>query len=178
MLKNIISIAALLLAVLGCGLSFWSKFSASKIAYVKTAVIIEKYEGMREAKSAYEKKVKNWESNIDTLKNDFIRNVSSFDRDSPKLSIEQRENRQMALTEKEKNVINYQQAIEEKARAEQEKMLQSVIGQINSFIEKFGKEKGYKIILGTTSEGSVLYGDISVDITEEVLEELNKEFRR
>lgn len=50
----------------------------------------------------------------------------------------------------------------------------SVWALINAEVENFGKEKGYKYILGANGSGNIMYADDSEDITEEVLKWINK----
>ena len=178
MLRKITSLLALILSFLAICMCILIKMSAPKIGYIRTAVVLEKYEGMIEAKNEYDKKSKVWEANIDTLKKDLIRNVEIFNNNFSKLSLKEKEKGRFFLKKKEDGVITYKSAVEENADAEKEKMLKSVVGQINSFIEKYGKNNGYKVILGTTADGSILYGDNSIDITEEVLINLNNEYKR
>lgn len=45
---------------------------------------------------------------------------------------------------------------------------------INAEVEKFGKEKGYKYILGATGSGNIMYADDSEDVTQEVLKWINE----
>lgn len=81
------------------------------------------------------------------------------------------------LRAQENNVVQYNEAVTSKYKEEEDKMLQGVLNQVNSFVEKYGKEKGYDIILGTTLSGSMLYGENTMDITDEVLAELNKNYQ-
>lgn len=47
---------------------------------------------------------------------------------------------------------------------------------INDAVSSYGKEKGCRLILGANGQGNLMYGDESVDKTEEVLEFINKLF--
>lgn len=47
---------------------------------------------------------------------------------------------------------------------------------INSYAQQFSKEKNYKLIIGSSNQGDVLYADEAVDVTEELLEYANKKY--
>lgn len=48
--------------------------------------------------------------------------------------------------------------------------------QLNTHIESFGKDKGYKYILGANGSGNIMYADSSYDITNEVVEFANLKY--
>ena len=72
--------------------------------------------------------------------------------------------------------MQYQQAMNSQAQQEDAKMTDAVITQINTYLKKYGEAKGYKIILAATQYGNLAYADSALDITEEVLMGLNKEY--
>lgn len=47
---------------------------------------------------------------------------------------------------------------------------------LNPYIVEYGKEKGYAYIYGANGTGNVLYADESEDITEELIEYVNKRY--
>ena len=59
-----------------------------------------------------------------------------------------------------------------------QELTQGVLLKINTFIQEFGKKNNYKMIFGTTNEGSVLYGKDADDMTETVLKSLNEEYEK
>lgn len=48
---------------------------------------------------------------------------------------------------------------------------------INQYMAEFGKEKGYKFIFGATGDGTIMYADDAVNVTEEAIEYMNKKYR-
>lgn len=48
---------------------------------------------------------------------------------------------------------------------------------INQLIEQYSVENGYDLILGTTDDGSILYGAEAVDITDDLLQYINQGYR-
>ncbi len=47
---------------------------------------------------------------------------------------------------------------------------------INSYTQQFSKDKNYKLIIGSSNQGDVLYADKSVDVTAELLQYVNKKY--
>jgi len=53
----------------------------------------------------------------------------------------------------------------------------TVVTVSNTIFKEYGKQKGYTFILGANDGGSVLYGADNKDITKEVTEYLNNQYK-
>jgi outer membrane protein len=171
-LTLIVSVIALVFSVI----AFISPLHKPKIGYVRSAELIYGYIGMKEAQNRYQEKLQVWQVNLDTLKADYQKALSRFGTDRPNLSKAERGQWEERLKMQETHLAKYSAAIDNQAKQEDQKITQGVLNQINSFIEDYGRRKGYDIILGTTLSGNILFGIEAMDITEEVLEELNKSY--
>ena len=49
--------------------------------------------------------------------------------------------------------------------------------QIRSYIEKYNKENKYEYVLGYSLGGGILFADKSLDVTQKIIEGLNKEYK-
>lgn len=168
-------ISAVVVVALSFGINYWL---TPKIAYVRIGEVVNKYEGMLEAKNAYKEKVSNWQANVDTLELDYQKMVSKYNLESSKLSAAQKQEQALSLQKQKENIQQYISTLEQKAQEEDTKMTKAVINQINSAIEEYAQSKGYDYVLGTTNDGNILYGVKSNDITETVLEYVNSKYKQ
>lgn len=53
---------------------------------------------------------------------------------------------------------------------------QKIWKQLNSYVEEFGKENDYLMIVGTQGDGNVMYVKESANITNELIEYVNKKY--
>lgn len=136
-----------------------------KIAYVRSDKLLSEYIGMKESRDAFTKKQMAWQANIDSLKND-IRQINAS-----------KETSQEKVQLMEQNLAKYIDKINELAQEEDIKTTETVYLHINTYIEEYGKKKGYSIIFGSGTSGTLLYGDPAIDITEELLDELNYNYK-
>lgn len=169
----IISVISLLLG----SVLLFDKLSTKKIAYVRSTELVYNYLGMQEAQRTFREKSEKWKANMDTLQNDYRRSLSRYTAQAGALPGKEREEQESYLRQQQENLMNYSRAVNDNARQEDDKITQAVLNQINSFVEEYGKEHGYDIILGTTNSGSLLYGKETIDITEEVLAALNRNYK-
>lgn len=170
--SNSVSVIALLIAL---GVLSFQFFKAEKIVYVNTGVVLEKYKGMIDAKKKFEGFSQQWKNNVDTLTNDFQDALKKYEKEQGGMTLKERDLSQDLLRNKQQQLGQYQQAIQQKAQEEESKLTQTELKKINSYMEEYGRKNGFRIILGT-SNGNILYADKSIEITNEIIEGLNNEY--
>lgn len=169
----------LVLAVINFfGLIFlgYRSYKSPSIVYVDSNQLINDYKGMQDARKAYEQKAAAWKANVDTLMNEVRTRIMEYDKQSSKMSAKERQLSKELIRTKQKQLADYQQALNTQAQQEDKKMTAEVIAQINSYINKYGQQKGYTIVMAATEYGNIAYAEEGLDITEEVLAGLNKEY--
>ena len=107
---------------------------------------------------------------------EYQKSLTSYQQVVNELTIDERVIRENLLKVQQNNVIQYSENIKNLSKEEEDKMLGAVLNQVNSLVEAYGKEKDYDIIFGTTLSGNLLYGNDAVDITEELIVEINKSY--
>ena len=162
--------------VISIALGILNFTSETKVAYVRTGDLLEQYTGMEEAVQQYETQISDWQSRLDSIQKELHLEITNFKADSLQYSRKEKIARkeQIRAMQYEYQQLNYQ--INEKAKAEDQKIMQSILNQINSFIYEYGEKNGYDIIHGTLETGNVIYGKDKLDITDEIVYELNKSY--
>jgi outer membrane protein len=171
----IVLIALLALTSLGFNIYFSSK--GPTLAYVRSHDLISKYAGTIEARAAFEKKKSTMQANVDSLKFLFEKEKQSYINSAASMSNSLRVENENRLNQQHSQLLQYSSAIEEKIEEEDSKMMGAVLGQVNSFVEEYAKENGWDVIMGTTLSGNLLYGNKSLDITDDLLEKLNEKYK-
>jgi outer membrane protein len=169
------------LAIAGFGMGLMALFFAtskpSEIAYVKVGPLLEKYQGMIDAKSEYKAKSASWQMNVDTLAKETERQLREYERQRVGMSGRERELSEELLRGKQQQYMQYREAMQRKGQEEDRKMTEQVLQRVNAYLEAYGKRKGYAIILGANASGNVVYGMPALDITEDVTKGLNEEYK-
>ncbi|HTJ52104.1 MAG TPA: OmpH family outer membrane protein [Cyclobacteriaceae bacterium] len=163
-----------LLSILTFGI--YSFTHQQSLVFVNSSELINGYKGMQDARKAYQQKATTWKTNIDTLANEVQSKIMDYEKESSKMTAKERQLSQELIRTKQKQLADYQQAMNTQAQQEDSKMTGEVVTQINSYLKKYGKSHGYKIVLAATEYGNIAYADEGLDITKEVLEGLNKEY--
>lgn len=150
---------------------------SENIYYVNSAKLINEYKGMIDARQAYQKKAIVWKSNIDTLANEIQQEIKKYEKESPKMTPKERDLTRQLIQSRQQQLTDYQKAAQEKAAQEDGQMTKQVIDQINAYIKEYGKRQGYGIVLAATEYGNIAYAEEGKDITEQVLEGLNRKYK-
>ncbi len=148
------------------GISIYNLLEIKKqpqIAYVRTKNVLEKYVGMQEAQELYHMKMEKWNSDFDSISNSIHTEETKTESAIP--------------NETKAGIVDrYQRSIQRKAEEENLRLTQGVLNKVNQFIESYAKEHSLEVIFGVTESGSILYGGNNMDITEEIIDGLNKQY--
>lgn len=176
MKKNILIVLVVVNTLLIGFLLYMQFASGAKLAYVNSAYLMTNYQGFKDASVAYQQKSQVWKSNIDTLNKELQTSVQKYQAEKGKLSKKEKELSEELIQTKQNQLKQYSQGIQQKAAQEDQAMTQEVVKEINIFLKDYGEKHGYKIIFGATEAGNIVYAEEAINITEEVLEALNKNY--
>ena len=149
-----------------------------KIAYVESNKMLDGYQGMKDARKAFEGKARGWEKQNQNMLAGFKAAVEAYQKQAPTLTDQQRAATEQKLQAQQQQVAQQQQQLQGQAQEEEAKLTQNVLSSVNKKVEAYGKARGYKLILIAAPSGTIAYGEKNLDITTPVLAYLNAEYRR
>ncbi len=173
--KILVILNLILLAIIAFLVIFYYT-NNPKIAYVKSSHLIAQYQGFIDATQAYQGKNSLWQANIDTLRNELQQEIEELEASKPNMTVKEVTLSEELITNKQRQFMQYQQAIQQKAQEEDQSMSNKVLEEVNAFLKEYGKKHNYTIIFGATEVGNVIYAKGTIDITEQVLGELNRSY--
>lgn len=157
-----------------------SSASASElIVYVNSDSLLNNYEYFKEVKDKFQEKSKKAQSDLTAKGTAFQREVADYQKNAGTLSADQRASTEERLARKQQELATYNQnagnALANEEAVENEKLYNKVA----EYLKIYAKSKGYKIVLTySKSNPTVLYADESLDVTKEVVEGLNAEYKK
>jgi outer membrane protein len=147
-----------------------------EIVYVDSGKLLNEYKGLVDARASFKLKATTWQANIDTLTSELQASIQKHEKELSGMSAREKQLSEELLGTKQQQLVEYQRALQEKARQEDMQMTQAVIQQLNAYLERYGKSQNYKIIMAATDAGNIVYAQEGMDITRVVLEGLNAEY--
>lgn len=67
-------------------------------------------------------------------------------------------------------------AFDEKFQALSRQYTDEVYKRLNGYIQAYGKEKHYKLILGSNGDGNVMYVDTTLNVTKDLISYINQQY--
>jgi outer membrane protein len=169
-------VIACLTALFACG-GLFSVSAELKIGFINVEEIFHSYQGTKEAQDKFDKEVAKWEQDASAKQKDIKDLKDQLDKQSLLLSSERKAEIEAKLKQK---MTEYQDFLQTKfgqkgeVLSKNEELTKPIIEKINKIIEKIAKDENYDYIMDARA-GGVIYGRPAFDLTERVLNILNKE---
>lgn len=178
-MKIQINLIIAILAFIGMAFLVVKHFTTpKKQVYIDTNILLSKYQGMIAAKAEFESKAKVWDANVDSVFSGFEQEIKAYEKERTQMSKKEKELKEELLRNKQLQIGRYQEAVLKKKKEEEQLLNQTAINTVNEFIKEYGKKHNYTFIFGASGMGNLLYAEKGLDITEEVLEGLNREYKK
>lgn len=146
------------------------------IAYINTDTLLQKYNYAQDLQKKLLDKAENDRANINSRAASLRKEQEEFQRkyqNNAFLSPERAQQEYQRLEKKAADLQEYAQRLDNENMLEQQKMLMQMNDSINTFIKEYNQEKKYEAIF---NNASTLYINPAYDITNEVVELLNKRY--
>ncbi len=96
--------------------------------------------------------------------------VDAFNKESPTMSDSQRNSTQKKLTDQRSELVKEVVAYQQDLQKEQGKVMQNILGDLNSVVSGIAKSQKYNLVLDSQA---VVYPGSSIDITKDVAKQFN-----
>lgn len=149
-----------------------------KVAYVEVDSLMTQFEFAKEKSKELEKKSLNARNTLTQKGNQLQAAANNFQQklqNNGFTSREQAEGVQQALQRQQNDLAALQQRLENELASEQQKFLQALQDSLNNFLAVYNRDKKYDIII---NKSAILYADKRHDITQEVINGLNKRYKK
>jgi len=165
--KIIVLIIAALLVASNVFL-FIKTYEKEEIAFVNISALMDEFNYAKELEKRYNDVLIQRENEIETKKVQLN-----------KIATENQEITEETLKKYERIESELQNMIE--AYYDERELLEAeynqlIIERINKYVYEYGKENNKKIILGATGDGSIMYAEEGMDITDDVLSYINSKY--
>lgn len=152
--------------------------TADKIVYINADTLSEKYEYFKDIKVKMEAKVKKAQTDLQSKSQAFQREVADYQQKAATLSASERQATEEKLARKQDELGRLDQNASASIQQDEATEFNNVYNSITEYLKKHAAEKGYKMVLTySKSNPTVLYADSKLEITKEVVDALNKEYK-
>jgi outer membrane protein len=165
------SISILFATVIALSIVIFTR--SERMAYIDTSKLMDGSKEIQALKKQNQLESQKLKANEDTLMTEFQSELKKYEKDLAGMSSKEKQLTTQLLETKRNQIIQYQQATQQKVQQDDQQKTQAILTNINKYIAEYGKDKGYKIIFATTN-GNIAYAEKGIDITEEIIKGINK----
>ena len=145
--------------------------AAGKSAYINSKVLLEKSPQAIAANERLQKQFGDRDQSLRKLAADIQKMEKTFKTDSAIMSDEQKKKAEDNIIQNKRRFQFEQQSLKEDLQARQRELLQQLQASIKEVIKTYGETNGYDFIF---TDASIAYASDAVNITEEIIKELEK----
>ncbi len=152
---------------------------AGSIVYIQMDSLVNQYDMFNDLKSEIEAKVQAIDDDLRKKSNSLEKSVQDFQNKLNKglLTRSQAESQQQSLMEREQSLRNLTAQKQMEMQEEEAVMVRKVMDAIQTYLNEYNKTHNYALILTTSAAtNTVIVGNPSLDITNDVLAGLNAEY--
>jgi outer membrane protein len=180
-MKQILSIlfAATILAACNKGTNEGTAGQSSgRIVYVNTDTLLTNYEYYKDVVTEFQNKQFALENELKRKSESFQNEVAIFQKrvQAGGMSQQQGETTQQQLQQKEQDILMYRDNAAGSLQQEQAAKTDQILTKIQEYLESYNSDDKYDMVIGFSKGGGVLYAKSNLEITEDVLKGLNKEY--
>jgi outer membrane protein len=149
------------------------------IAFVNIDSVIYKFDMFFDRRADLMAKQKNAEAELNSKGTLFQKNANDYQDKVNKGLITRADaaEREKALTQQQQELVTLRDNLQSNLMEEEQVMNRQIVEYITSFLEANKADYNYQYILGKSFGSVVLYGDGGLDITQKVLDALNKKYQ-
>ena len=152
--------------------------ASQKIVYVNADTLSAQYDFFKDAKTKLEGKAKKAQENLQSKGQAFQRELAEAEQKAATMSASERQATEERLARKQQELAQLNQNASASLAQDEQSEMTAVYTSITDYLTKHAKEKGYQYVLTySKTNPAVLYADTKLDITKEVVEALNKEYK-
>ena len=153
--------------------------TSSGIAYVNVDSIIFKFDMFYDRRDELMDKQQKAEAELNSKAGQYEKSARDYQEKVNKGLVTRATAAEMeqALLQQQQELVNLRDNLQANLIEEEQVMNRQILEYITSFLEENKSEYNYQYILGKSFGGQVLYGDTSLDITQKVLDAINKKYQ-
>lgn len=183
------------LALLGVGVLFYLNFSQQKksetpsvqqvskeskdfkVAYFDIDSLQEKYEYFKDVSGEIRAKESNINAQLNSLQDSYQKRLKELQEKGPTMTQAEGEAAQREYAQMQQKYQQRQIAMEQELKKHQIDVMTSVRNKIENYLKEYNKQKGYAFILSYEPGFMLYYRDSAYDITNDVIEGLNRQYK-
>ncbi|MCU0420596.1 MAG: OmpH family outer membrane protein [Cyclobacteriaceae bacterium] len=148
-----------------------------KIAYINSDTVLKYYDYYKATVGELEKKSKTLDQDYRNRAQSLQNDINNYQRSLANMTIGQAKAAEEQLAMKQQNLRVHQERLAQEMMGEEARVTEELYKKVTGYLKKYGDANGLEIVMKFSPTSDVLYGNSSLDISQEVIKGLNEEFK-
>lgn len=179
-MKKSLLIIALAVSIISCNKEQAGAVTSNelKTAYVDTAKLMEEYTEAKDLEAKFKAKSEVEAKKFEVEETSFKAEVANFQKNAQANGQAWAQQKNAELEQRQQRLQYAAQSVGQKLQRDGATEMDSLVKNVKTFIEAYGKEKGLDYIYGTGEAATILYAKEQYDITKELTKLLNDNYAK
>lgn len=147
------------------------------IVYVNSDSLLTQYDFFKDAQKAFEQKRTQLDLDLNTRGTVLQRKIQQFQQTAGGMIAAEAQALQLRLQKEGNDFEQYRQKAANDLAQEEAKKNEELYNNISNYIKKYNKENDYHFVLGYSKGGGILFANPDLDVTQKIIDGLNKEYK-
>lgn len=149
-----------------------------KIAYIQSDTVLKHYDYLKAEQDKFDEKGKKIEQDMKNRAQSLQTEIQAYQQNVNNMTIGQAKAVEEDLGKKQQNFELYRERATQELMTEQDKLNKALYDKVTAFLKDFGTKNGYHVVLKFNTASDVLFANDALDISRQVIEGLNDEYRK
>lgn len=163
-------------AVLFTTILLFTSCTQTKIGYVDVEELMKEYDATKDVEASLKADQEKMGKSLDSLSAAFQTKVQAYYQKANRMSAKSRQTKEEELQKEQQAIQVQQQQAQQLLQQKSQDEIEKLTKKVDSVVNAYAIANKYNIVLGTQGNGTVMYGDDNINLTETILDILNVEY--
>ncbi len=147
-----------------------------RIVYVQVDSLLTNYHFFDDTRKELENKRFQLENDLANRGRSLENEIKFFQQKAQSMTLDQARSTEAQLGKKQQDLIAYRDRSAQTLAQEEADKNAELYDKIHQYIEKYNKDNVYEFVLGYSKGGGILFADSTLNVTQKMIDGLNKEY--
>lgn len=148
----------------------------TKIGYVDVEELMKEYEATKDVEAQLKVEQEQMGKSLDSLGNVFQAKVEAYYKTAKRMSAKSRQAKEAELQKEQQAIQARGQQAQQILQQKSQEGIKALTETLDSVVANYATTHKFNMILGTQGNGTVMYGDNTLNLTETILDVLNTSY--
>ncbi len=148
----------------------------TKIGYVDVEELMKEYDATKDVEALLKIEQEQMKKSLDSLSTAFQGKVEAYYKKAQKMSVKSRQAKEGELQQEQQVIQQAQTQAQQILQQKGQKGVEALTKTLDSVVAAYATANKFNMILGTQGNGTIMYGDDAMNLTETILDALNTSY--